>query len=250
MKQRTLGLGTVAGLMLSSSATASVLINEFAANPPGGDPATTFVELLGTPGESFTGNLVFLESDPGTSNPGDVNNFFAASGTFDANGLLSVEIDDPENPAFTLVLTDSFTGDGETDVDANNDGTPDDLSAFGTIFDAIGVPDDSVNDALLFGDDLGGSDIAFNGVFEALSVFRDSITGDLFNTVTINFGDPDEAIAVFDAAGNAVDVSLFNIDPTVTTFGSVNPNLVPEPASLLLIGLGGLTILGRRRRQA
>lgn len=227
----------------NAGAIGTVLINEFAPNPDGGDPSTTTVELLGTPGASFSGSLVFIESDPGGSNPGDINNFFSVSGTFDSNGLLAASIGDPENPAFTLVLTSSFTGDLDTDVDADDDGTPEDLSTFGDIYDAIGVPDDADNDILLYGANLGGTDLAFNGQFEPLLVFREKTTGELFNTVTVNFGQPDQYIGVFDAAGVEVDGALFTPNPTLDvtfdTFGEMNPAFIPEPASIALVLLCG-----------
>ncbi|WP_424094492.1 hypothetical protein [Moorena producens] len=77
------------------------IISEFQPNPIGSDPALTTFELSGTPGESFEGVIVNIESDPGGSNPGDINNFESVSGTFDSNGLLSVSISDIENPSFT-----------------------------------------------------------------------------------------------------------------------------------------------------
>lgn len=232
----------------------AVMINEFAPNPPGTDPSPASVELLGTPGASFSGSLVFLESDPGSSNPGDVNNFASVSGTFDSNGILVAMIPDYENPAFTIVLAESFTGDTSTDVDADDDGVPEDTSTFGTIRDAIGVPDDSTNDNLLYGEDLGGTNLTFNGVFEPLLVFREAGTGELFNTVTVNFGQPDQFIGVFDNTGTLIPGAFSMDDPsadvTAATFGAVNPsNVIPEPGSVVLLLLGSAAGAAIRMRR-
>jgi len=89
-------------------------ISELLGNPPGGDPATQEVELLGTPNAAFDLWLVSIESDPGGSNPGDINNFENVTGAYDADGRAVVEIEDLENPSFTLVLCDNFTGDADT----------------------------------------------------------------------------------------------------------------------------------------
>ena len=87
--------------------------------------------MSGTPGESFDGYLVSIESDSGSSQ-GIVDRATAISGTFDPNGLLTVEVPDLENPSFTVALLSDFTGTvGTTDIDIDDDGIADDLSAFG-----------------------------------------------------------------------------------------------------------------------
>ncbi len=196
----------------------TTLINEFQPNPTGTDPSTVLLELLGVPGASFSAALVAIESDSGTANPGDINNFETVSGTFDVNGLLTVSIGDLENPSFTLALLDAFTGSTSTDIDANDDGVADDLSAFGTVLDAIGIPDTTGDEGLLYGAQLGGTDFAYTGD-EPRLVFRDSATQAWF---AIN--DPDSG-QVFDIAGNDVTPAAFDIDPTVgtDTFGAINP---------------------------
>jgi len=40
-----------------------------------------------------------------------------------------------------------------------------------------------------------------------------------------------------------------NIDPTFTGGTGISPVVVPEPATLTLLALGGLTVLRRRRKQ-
>ncbi len=208
---------------------ADTLISEFQPNPEGTDPATMSVEISGTPGDPFSGVILAIESDPGTANPGDINNFEAVSGTFDASGLLTVSINDIENPSFTLVLLDSFSGDTSTDIDTDDDGTAEDLSTFGTVLDAIGVPDTASDEGLLYGAQLGGTDFAFTGDEPGL-IFRDASVGDLYA-----LNEPDNG-EVFDV--NAVDVTpgVFDVAPTLAgTFGAINPSVTGTPAPTLSI---------------
>lgn len=221
------------------------LLNEFEPNPAGGDPSTQIIELKGTPGTSFDLWIVSVENDGFN---GTVDSFDNVTGTYDSSGLAAPIIDDLENPSNTLILTDSFTGSTSTDIDPNDDGSVLDLSTFGTILDAVGVSDAAGDDASLYGAALGGTDILFNGEFEPLFVFRDSLTDVWYQGVTADFGAPTERIAIFAAdAGPEISPSAFTPDASSATLGSVNPT-IPEPASLALIGIGGLTVLGRRRR--
>ena len=154
----------------------AAVISEFQPNPAGADPSTMDVELRGLPGQDFAGVLVSIESD--SNAPGTVDRVAQVSGTFDANGLLTVSIPDLENPSFTLALLDSYSGDTNTDIDTNNDGVADDLSTFGVVHDAIGVPDDTADQTTVYGVDLGGVDFAFTGAEPEL-VFRDAKHGTL-----------------------------------------------------------------------
>jgi hypothetical protein len=197
------------------------VINEFEPNPAGGDPTDSTFELKGTANAAFDLWILSIEND-GYS--GTVDRAGNVTGTFDANGLAVVTIPDLENPSFTIILTTAFTGSIGDDLDAADNGTLD-TSTLGTILDAVGNSDSTADDTTLYGAALGGADILHNGEFEPLLAFRDDNTGDWYNTVTINFGQPDEAVAVFDANGNIVDANIFDIDPTTgPTFGSTNPS--------------------------
>lgn len=231
----------VATLCFSHAASA-VFISEVQPNPTGADPAIVQLELSGIAFASFNGVLLSIESDS-TSPVGNVDRLSSISGTFDANGLLVVDIDDLENPSFTLVLLDSFSGTIGTDIDTDNDGVADDLSTFGNVLDAIGVPDNVGDESFLFGAQLGGADFSYTGD-EPQLIFRDSISNDWY---AIN--DP-AGMDAYDLQGNPVAFADFNQDPSVTTFGALNPTtVVPVPGAIWLLtsALGVLALRSRKR---
>ena len=230
-------------VILLTSLSFGQVISEFEPNPNGGDPAMTSFELNGTPNTGFTGWILSIESDSDGS-IGLVDRATMVTGAFDANGILVVMIPDLENPSFTVVLVSAFTGtEGLTDVDTNNDGTLDDASAFGTIFDAIGVPDNVGDESTIYGVQLGGSDFKYTGD-EPRIVFRDGTTGDLY---AVNDVTNDSTDQIFNINGIEVLSSDFDFNPADgTTFGIANPantalstkeskiegfNLYPNPTS-------------------
>jgi hypothetical protein len=224
-------------LLISSVSFGQVLLNEFEPNPAGTDPANSTFELKGTPNASF--NLWILSIENDLAAIGTVDKATNVTGTFGANGLAVVTTTDLENPSFTIILTTAFTGAEGDDLDVADSGTLD-VSSLGTILDAVGVSDVAGDDATLYGASLGGADILFNGQFEPLLAFRDGITGDWYNTVTIDFGGPNERIGVFTAGGTEVDTASFNADPTVATYGAANPST--STASIDENGLSTLKI--------
>lgn len=229
-----------AGPVVSSFAS----LNEYQPNPVGGDPSDVEVELLGDPGSSFNGWIISIEGDS-SSSTGLVDRASQVSGSFDSNGLLVVSVPDFENPTFTTVLSSDFTGAiGTTDVDVDNDGTAEDLSAFGTIYDALGIPDNTGDEMFLYGTDAGGTDFTYTGD-EPKLVFRDRETGAWY-AVNDEGNVPEN---VFRLDGSQIVSSAFDMDPEVTTFGAPNPT-VPEPSTVVLLGLGVASLAGFRRKQA
>lgn len=228
------------------AANAAVQISEFEPNPAGNpDPDTTIELIGGTPFAPYDLWFLSIENDGFNGLVDRVNNIV---GNYDANGRAVETFGDLENPSFTVVLTDNFTGNTSTDVDPLNDGNLD-LSEFGTILDALGVSDNANDDGSLYGTTLGGDDILFNGEFEPLTVFREDSTGAWFNTVTVDFGTAEERIGIFDTDGEEVSSSLFLTgDPLAgPTYGTENPSFVPESSAISgLFGLAAL-LLARRR---
>jgi len=211
-----------------------VLISEY--QPllsPSSDPQT--IEIFGAAGSAFEGTFVVIEgdfdNDPG---PGVVVSADTFTGTFDANGLLITTIPNINNPSHTVVLTTSFTGivdtgmnDG-TDIDTDNDGIADDLSAFGLILDAVGLGDGGVCCPVdfIYGIDFGGVDLPdIGGIPEA--IFREASDGDFFQ-ISNTSGN------IFDNTGTTVNASLFDTTPTSGgTFGNINPIQVTTNCSVV-----------------
>jgi Secretion system C-terminal sorting domain len=201
---------------LITAASFGQLINEFEPNPSGSDPANQSFELKGTPLAAFSGWILSIESDTGSST-GFVDRATSVVGNFDANGFLVVSIPDLENPSFTVVLVDVFTGSVGDDLDTDDDGNIDDLSKWTTVYDAIGSPDTAGDEATLYGANLGGFDFKAIGTTEPDLVFRDGTTEDWY-AVTFN-------PFVYDIDATEVLAGDFDIDPTAgNTFGTVNPS--------------------------
>ncbi|MDV7186496.1 T9SS type A sorting domain-containing protein [Lutibacter sp. TH_r2] len=196
--------------LLISGASFGQVINEFQSNPPGADPDPGNIEIKGTPAASFSGWILSVEADAA---PATIDRASSVSGTFDSNGLLVVSIPDLENPSFTLVLVDTFTGSTGDIMDPAN------LSTLGitTVYDAIGIPDSAADEVRLIGAALGGMDFSYTGD-EPEIVFRD--TNDFWYAVNL-IGDN---TSIYDIDANNVDVANFSSDPSIgTSFGSLSP---------------------------
>lgn len=250
MRYFALGFGMLVGIAVCGQVSA-VLINEFQPNPVGSESSSDMfdVELKGMPGASFSGWLTSIESDS-VGGAGLVDRATEVSGTFDSNGLLVVQILDLENPSFTFVLSDSFTGAvGTTDIDTDNDGVVNDASALGTVYDALGITDTSSSSEPLYGAQLGGFDFPYTGDEPKLA-FRDGVTEQWY---AIN-DDGDTPEAIFDASGSQVSMNAtwrvngVVVNPEDTTFGGVNPT-IPEPSGIVLVLIGASVIGGSAMRR-
>ncbi|GAB5401166.1 MAG: hypothetical protein Aureis2KO_27510 [Aureisphaera sp.] len=208
-----------ATVTLTSGATLPVLISEYQPDTTN-DPQS--IEIIGEPGEGFTGFFVVIEGDTDTSDIGVIKSADSFSGTFDGNGLLVASIPNINNPTHTVVLTTAFSGTANvTDIDADDDGTADDLSAFGLILDAIGVGDGGACCPLdfLYGTDFGGINLPGIGGIPG-AIFREGSTGDFYQILASNGN-------IYDNTGTLVNAAIFDITPTSSgTFGAINPKAI------------------------
>ncbi|QEG20609.1 PEP-CTERM sorting domain-containing protein [Mariniblastus fucicola] len=240
---KTLIAMTVAFLSTASLSTAQ-MFSEFEPAPATGS-TTSFFEIFGDANTAFDLNIVSIENDGFN---GFVDRSSNVTGMFDSNGLAVVEVPEIEAPSFSVFLVENLVTLG-IDLDTDNDGNLD-TSGFGTIFDAVGVSDSAADNSTLYAGAFGGSNILYNNIDEPLGVFREGSSGDFYQYVTADAGLVTEYVALFTADGQTeLNPADFNFDPTTTSYNMINPSAVPEPTSIALLGLVGLTSgLIRRRR--
>jgi len=216
----------------------SYLISEFQPNPTGLQEDSHKIELSGPPNTAFQGCIWCVEADgsptegagavaASATSYGKVDRFNPVSGTFDANGVLTVTIPELENPSFTMFLSQSCPT-GNVNI---KDDTAALLAAVQTIYDSIGVPD-SVADAQNLPrirttlNNPPGTDLGYMGT-EPKLVFRDATDGALYQVDDQGKASPS---FIFDTHGNQVASSQFDPDPRKTTFGVVNPTRFADMA--------------------
>lgn len=208
---------------------ASPIINEFRPNHPlNPDPSMMTIELRGKPGDSIDGFITSLEND-NVNKIGRINNVEVARGTFDADGILTFDIPDIHNPSITVILSSAKAGKKEEglSIDANGHIARRDL--FGTIYDAVGVPDDHFDEILLFAENLGGANLRYIGK-QPTSIFRDSCTTEWY-AVGRKQGIPHN---IYDRAGRLLDENEFNVpNVLLPTFGLTNPTRRSSSRSLM-----------------
>ncbi|MEM8872835.1 MAG: PEP-CTERM sorting domain-containing protein [Planctomycetota bacterium] len=228
MHKQSLLLASAGVLAVSTVASAQVL-NEIRISSPGGsDDTSNFVEIAGTPGTDLS-SLTLLAISAEFA-PGQVDFAVPLTGAIPADGfwLLSSGDDDAVadqigGPDFfgspvSFIITDNFEGLAGDDLDADDDGVLDDPSVIGNILDAVSLTDGDATTDIFFG---GGPVVGPDGTFPAALVLRTpDITGD-FTFVPGAFGD------------DSLDT------PGVS-------NVIPEPASIALLGVAGLGLLRRR----
>ncbi len=208
---------------------ADVKISEFQPNPQGPDPNPTLFEFSGPAATTINAWLISIESDA-NSNIGVVKRLIEITGTFNADGLLTISAPDLENPSFTLALI-AHKVDLNTDLDINNDGIIDTILSLGTIYDAIGVPDSITDESTLYAHQLGGENFKYTGD-EPRLIFRNESKGQLY---AIN--DPDNG-EILDINGLQLLPNVFNINPlnNLDTFGQINPKLTTINPQLSVTG--------------
>ncbi|MEM9679375.1 MAG: BspA family leucine-rich repeat surface protein, partial [Bacteroidota bacterium] len=188
------------------------------------------IELKGEPGESFIGTFVIIDGDNSRNGRGVVTDATDISGVFNGDGILTVSIPNVTNPSHTAVLTSAFSGTVDvTDIDDDNDGVADDLSSFGTFFDAVGVSDGGACCPLdvLYGADFGGVNLPSIGANPS-AIFREGSVGDFYQIST-------SSDVIYNTNGDVVDPLLFNLFPTDNgTFGDINPSVTKTSTDIFI----------------
>lgn len=224
-----------ATLTLTNGATLPIQISEYQPEVELVNSSATeqILEISGAPDEPFAGFFTVIEGDLDSGQTGLVRNVVPVAGTFDVDGIFTVTIPNIANSSHTVVLSSSFAGtEGATDIDLDDDGAIDDPTVFGVIFDAISVVDEAgVDNNRRYADGIGGTNL--NSISSRpAAIFRESSVGELF--VVSQFDE------VYDASGNPVASSLFDLLPTASgTFGIVNPiQSLQLQAKIFLQGAG------------
>lgn len=220
-------------LMLVASTANAQLINEFQPNPIGGDPDTQTIEISGTPGASFT-DLTFLTIEAEGTTTGNIDRATTFSGTFDANGLFTVDVTDLENPAFTAILASDFAAATGDDVDVDDDGTID--PGLFTVLDSIAIQDDGSGDTFFSTTIVPVPEPSVAS--EPFLVFRGP-GGDFFAAYT-----SDDGLVILDMDGASQDLADFGLDATSVeadflSFGSANPGVPTDSVLLGDVNLDG-----------
>jgi len=118
------------------------------------------------------------------------------------------------------------------------------------VYDQLFIGGDFFIDGLLTLDFDGFTQSAFDTTYDLIHIGGD-ITG-TWGDFDINVAGFDPALLGYSIVGSSVDgysrALRLTIAGTGDTGGNPDDNTVPEPASILLIGLGGLAMLMLRRR--
>lgn len=226
MRKSTLCAAAVGlGGLFSAHASGQVLLNEIEPNPFGSDPQMQQVELRGTPGATFTGCFVSIDTD--TDSP-TFDRATPISVTFDANGLAVVSVNDLENPSFTVAVC----------AQCPPIFTLFDPAQLGEVFDAVNIPDSTLDVNRGVADVLGGINLAYSGD-EPILAFRDRDSGDWY---LVN----DFSGVVYDASGVAIDASSFIAvgNPLLPSFGAPNP-FIEDPFTIADLTTTGATLPGQ-----
>lgn len=220
----------------AASAQVQPVLNEFVFNHTGVDDHE-FIEIFGQPLTDFSAYSILAIEGDGTG-AGVVDDVYTVGSTdaagFWTTGFLTSEL---ENGSQTLLLVLNFSGSQGNDLDTDDDGVLD-STPWDTVRDDVAVWDGGVSDRTYAG-------VVLNPSFDggAFTVGGASRIPNGFDSDAIG----DWVRNDFDGAGLPGFGGTFDLNEAMNTPGDVNSVLIPEPASLGLIGLAALLFVRRKR---
>ena len=235
--KKTLVLAGLAVLSSAAFAQQSPIVNEFVFDHTGTDTGE-FVEIFASANFNLANfQIIGIEGD-GTG-AGTVDNVFQP-GTTDANGFWTTNFlsNILENGTLTLLLVTGFTGAVGNDLDTNDDGVFD-STPWSQIFDGIGVTD------------LGATDFNYSNV--VLLPSMDPVNLRVGGASRIPNGTDTNTVGDwmrndFDGAGLPGLTGTPTVGEAWNTPNAVNAQVVPEPATMAVLGMGALVLLRRRKK--
>jgi len=221
-------------LGLTTMASAQV-INEFVANHTGTD-TNEFVEVFGSANTDLSAYTVIQIEGDGAG-AGTIDTVLGV-GTTDGNGfwVSSFFNNEFENNTQSLLMVLNFTGSDGSDLDTDNDGILD-LTPWDSVADCVAVRD---NDA---------ADQNYCGVI--LMTNFDGNPNIVGGASRIPNGTDTDSVSDWmrnDFEGDGLPGFDGNLDPGEALNTPGTENMVPEPGTMILLGLGALAALRRSRR--
>jgi hypothetical protein len=234
---RRLVLPTLLTLVMASGAWAiDPVINEFVANHTGTD-TNEYFEVYGDPNTDLSAYTIVEIEGEGTGK-GLIDDATFTVGMTDASGYwwTGYQNNVLENGTVTYLLVTGYTGSVGQDIDTDDDGVID-VTFWTAIIDSVGVFDGGAGELVYSSVVLDGSMPPPDNTFAPGGASR---IPNGIDTDTVG----DWLRNDFDLAGIPGFPGTYEWGEALNTPLAMND--IPEPATLVLLGLGGLALLRRR----